>query len=132
MTARVEDACNRHVSILCTYFGKRQNKLIYQAQKYIDEHYANGLLSQNEVADHLGINASYLSTLFNTVLQTRFNEYLSIRRVEKAKQHLAQTDMAIKQIIAQDGFNSVQNFMRVFKRFVGISPGQYRLRFARK
>lgn len=132
MTARVEDACNRHVSILCTYFGKRQNKLIYQAQKYIDEHYANGLLSQNEVADHLGINASYLSTLFNTVLQTRFNEYLSIRRVEKAKQHLAQTDMSIKQIIAQDGFNSVQNFMRVFKRFVGISPGQYRLRFARK
>jgi len=132
MTMSVESACNQHVSILCSYFSKRQNKLIYQAQKYIDEHYANGLLSQNEVADYLGINASYLSTLFNMVLQTRFTEYLSLRRVEKAKMHLAQTDMSIKQIIAQDGFNSVQNFMRVFKRFVGISPGQYRLRFARK
>ena len=130
MTAQVEAACSQHVSILCTYFGKRQNKLIYQAQKYIDEHYSNGLLSQNEVADHLGINASYLSTLFNTVLQTRFTEYLSIRRVEKAKMHLAQTDLSIAQIAAQDGFNSEQNFMRVFKRFVGLPPGQYRVQFA--
>lgn len=132
MTERVESVCSRHVSILCTYFSKRQNKLIYQAQKYIDENYANGLLSQNEVADHLGVSASYLSTLFNTVLQTRFTEYLNIRRVEKAKMHLIQPDMSIKQIVSQDGFNSVQNFMRVFKRFVGLSPGQYRVKFARK
>jgi len=132
MTERVETACSQHLSILCTYFSKRQNKLIYQAQKYIDENYANGLLSQNEVADHLGVNASYLSTLFNTVLQTRFTEYLNIRRVEKAKMHLTQPDMSIKQIVSQDGFNSVQNFMRVFKRFVGLSPGQYRAKFAGK
>jgi len=132
MTVRVEATCSQHVSTLCTYFGKRQNKLIYQAQKYIDENYSNGLLSQNDVADHLGINASYLSTIFNTVLQTRFTEYLNIRRVEKAKIHLAQTDLTIKQIVAKDGFNSVQNFMRVFKRFVGLSPGQYRIKFARK
>jgi len=132
MTVRVEATCSQHVSTLCTYFGKRQNKLIYQAQKYIDENYSNGLLSQNDVADHLGINASYLSTIFNTVLQTRFTEYLNIRRVEKAKIHLAQTDLSIKQIVAKDGFNSVQNFMRVFKRFVGLSPGQYRIKFARK
>ncbi|MDX9827802.1 MAG: helix-turn-helix domain-containing protein [Spirochaetia bacterium] len=129
MTVRVEAACSQHVSTLCTFFSKRQNKLIYQAQKYIDENYSNGLLSQNDVADHLGINASYLSTIFNTVLQTRFTEYLNIRRVEKAKIHLAQTDLSIKQIVAQDGFNSVQNFMRVFKRFVGLSPGQYRIKF---
>ena len=132
MTVRVEATCSQHVSTLCTYFGKRQNKLIYQAQKYIDENYSNGLLSQNDVADHLGINASYLSTIFNTVLQTRFTEYLNIRRVEKAKIHLARTDLSIKQIVAKDGFNSVQNFMRVFKRFVGLSPGQYRIKFARK
>ena len=132
MIELIETACSRHVSILCTYFIKRQNKLIYQAQKYIDENYANGLLSQNEVADHLGVNASYLSTLFNTVLQTRFTEYLNTRRVEKAKIHLTQMDLSIKQIVSQDGFNSVQNFMRVFKRFVGLSPGQYRVKTARK
>jgi len=132
MTKRVEAACTRHVAILCKYFAKRQNKLIYQAQKYIDENYANGFLSQNEVAHYIGVNASYLSTLFNTVLQTRFTEYLNIRRVEKAKMHLAQMDLSIKQITSQDGFNSVQNFTRVFKRFVGLSPGQYREKFAQK
>jgi AraC-like DNA-binding protein len=128
MIERVEAACGRHVSILCAFFTKRQNKLIYQAQKYIDKNCSNGLLSQNEVADHLGVNASYLSTLFNTVLQTRFTDYLNARRVEKAKTHLAQMDLSIKQIASQDGFNSVQNFMRVFKRSVGLSPGQYRER----
>ena len=132
MTERVEAACSQHVSILCKYFNKRQNKLIYQVQKYIDENYANGFLSQNEVAALLGVNASYLSTLFNTVLQTSFTEYLNIRRVEKAKMHLTQMDMSIKQITSQDGFNSVQNFMRVFKRFVGLSPGQYREKCTRK
>ncbi len=132
MTMHVEAVCSQHISILCAYFSKRQNKLIYQAQKYIDENYSNGLLSQNEVADHLGINASYLSTLFNTVLQTRFTEYLNMRRVEKAKMHLAHTLLSITQIATQDGFNSEQNFMRVFKRFVGLPPGQYRAKFTRK
>jgi len=131
-TSAVEAACGKHVAILCGYFAKRQNKLIYLAQKYIDSNYSNGLLSQNDVAEHLGINASYLSTLFSTVLQTRFTEYLNLRRVEKAKMHLAGTDLSIKQIAAQDGFNSLQNFMRVFKRFAGLSPGQYRLHFTRK
>jgi len=126
LAERVETICGQHVDILCKYFGKRQNRLIYLAQQYIDENYFNGSLSLNDVADHLGIHPSYLSTLFSTVLQTRFSEYLNIRRVEKAKQHLLQTELSIKQISAQDGFNSVQNFMRVFKRFVGLSPGQYR------
>ncbi|WP_319477096.1 AraC family transcriptional regulator [Marispirochaeta aestuarii] len=126
ITEYVEDVCNRHVFILCKYFSKRQNKVIYQAKKYIDENYANGLLSQNEVADYLGINASYFSTLFKRVLRTRFSEYLNLRRVENAKLHLDRTNLSIKQITIQDGFNSVQNFIRVFKRFVGSSPGQYR------
>lgn len=132
MTERVEAVCSQHISILCKYFCKRQNKLIFQAQKYIDENYSNGSLSLNEVAEHLRVNASYLSTLFSTVLQTRYIDYLNIRRVEKAKMHLAEKDMSIKQITSQDGFNSVQNFMRVFKRFVGLSPGQYREKLAQK
>ena len=39
---------------------------------------------------------------------------------------LDNTGMSVNEICQATGFNSVQNFIRVFKKYVGMTPGQYR------
>jgi len=55
-----------------------------------------------------------------------FVEYLNRFRVDKAKSLLQSTDLLIKEVGYKVGFNSTQNFNRVFKRWTGMTPQQYR------
>ena len=80
----------------------------------------------SSVADYVNTNTSYLSALFSSNLNISFNDYLNSYRIEHAKQLLDTTDMTSKAISVSTGFNSPQNFTRVFKKFEGITPGEYR------
>ena len=62
----------------------------------------------------------------NDVLSAGFTDYLNGVRIGKAKELLENTDLTVSEICAQTGFNSDQNFIRVFKKYVGMTPGQYR------
>lgn len=121
-----------YVEMLGGVFSKRSNCLIYQAKRYISSHYQDGMLSLNDVAEAIGVNASYLSTLFPSVTGMRFTEYLGRCRIAAAKRELLQTEKSIKEISALCGFNSVQNFTRVFRQYADCSPTQYRQSAARK
>ncbi|WP_308589007.1 helix-turn-helix domain-containing protein [uncultured Oscillibacter sp.] len=128
---RLELLCAAHVDMLFHVFSKRSNRLIYLAKRYIGAHYQDGLLSLNDVAEAIGVNASYLSTLFPSVTGMRFTEYLGRCRIAAAKRELLETDRPIKEISALCGFNSVQNFTRVFRQYADCSPTQYRQGAAR-
>ena len=62
----------------------------------------------------------------NEVLETGFTDYLNSVRIAKAREMLDNTGMSVNEICQATGFNSVQNFIRVFKKYVGMTPGQYR------
>lgn len=131
ISRRMEQMCAEYVELLNGVFSKRSNCLIYQAKRYISCHYQDGMLSLNDVAEAIGVNGSYLSTLFPSVTGVRFTEYLSKCRIAAAKRALLETDKPVKEIAALCGFNSVQNFTRVFRQYVDCSPTQYRQNAAR-
>jgi len=54
-------------------------------------------------------------------------DWLRRRRIERAKIRLATTDQAITTIALDLGFPSSQHFATVFKRYVGLTPGRYRV-----
>lgn len=122
----MEDRGRLLSSILGIYGRKNQYRYVEQAKAYIEEHYADSDLSLNDVAAHIGISSSYLSELFNEVNNVKFSAYLAEYRVEKARRMLRSTSATIRDVGAQCGFNSVQNFNRVFKKVSGYTPGQYR------
>jgi AraC-like DNA-binding protein len=53
-------------------------------------------------------------------------EYLRRRRVHRARQRLAETDLPLAEIATEAGFADQSHLTRMFKRFVGLTPGQYR------
>lgn len=114
------------VELLHTYNKKNSYKYVKQAKEYISMHYADSSLSLNDVCEHIGISASYLSELFNEISGEKFSTYLAAFRVEKAGRLLRTTNVNIKEIGFRCGFNSIQNFIRVFKKYMDQTPGHYR------
>ena len=55
-----------------------------------------------------------------------FVNYVNQCRVEKAKLLLTQSKIPTQEVGFRCGFNSLQNFNRVFKRHAGMTPGAYR------
>lgn len=103
---------------------KYQN--IMRIREYIHENSSDRDLSLEVVADHVGINPTYLSRLFKEEIGMPFVDYLNQMRIEKAKELLINTDILIKDIGYQCGFNSMQNFFRVFKKYTSTTPGNFR------
>ncbi len=116
--------CRELLEIIGAYARKSRYKYVNQAKEYIHENYSNSNLSLNDVAEHTGISASYLSELFNEITGEKFSVYLAKYRVEKAKQLQNVTNLTVKEIGFQCGFNSSQNFIRVYKKYTGHTPGK--------
>ena len=57
-----------------------------------------------------------------------FTDYLNQYRIAKAKPLLEKNELTISEVGEQVGFNSAQSFIRVFKKYEGETPGQYRTR----
>ncbi len=116
------------IALALIHYKKLNNPYIIKAENYIMKCYDDPSLSLSTVAEFLNTNATYLSKLFKERVGTNFNDYLNSYRIEKAKALLCNSDIKIESVAIATGFNSQQNFIRVFKKSEGITPGQYRYR----
>ena len=104
----------------------RRHRHLMEAQSYVEAHYMDCDLSLNTVAAQIGISASYLSRIFKSAYNMRFTQKLNDLRIEKSKDLLADEGRLIRDISREVGFLTVQNYMRVFKQRVGVTPSEYR------
>lgn len=118
--------CVQAIELMEAHNKKPRHKYILAAREYLDKNYAKSELSLQTTADSIGVSPPYLSRLFSEILNLHFIDYLNEVRVAKAEKLLRETDLSVKDISNKCGFNSLQNFFRVFKKFKGISPGCYR------
>ncbi|MCI8416153.1 MAG: AraC family transcriptional regulator [Lachnospiraceae bacterium] len=126
LLSQIEELCGEYTEVFTAFLQKRSQRLIFLAELYIDKNFANGMLSLGDVAEELQVNASYLSSLFTTIAGISFSGYLSSCRIHAAKELLVQENFSITDISRLCGFNSIQNFTRVFKQYTKQSPGQFR------
>ncbi|WP_274649035.1 response regulator transcription factor [Paenibacillus humicola] len=83
-------------------------------------------LSLELCADRLGVHPSYLKRVLRKELDTNFSDYLSMYRLQKARELLLETDLRIADIAERLQYNNSQNFIRYFRRMEGVTPGEYR------
>lgn len=96
-----------------------------QVKAYLAQHVGERLTTA-QVAKTLNLSNAYFCRLFRRMTGLTFHAYLAQVRVEAAKQQLQNTFTPITEICYGTGFQSVSDFNRVFKTWVGCSPSQYR------
>lgn len=96
-----------------------------QLLAFIEEHYHEPL-RLNTLSEHFHFHPSYLSGYFSAHHQEGFSEYLNRVRITKACELLRDDQLPISEISAKVGYSDHSYFTRVFKKYIGQSPSQYR------
>ena len=106
--------------------GRQSKSQLTAAMKYVDEHYQDSALCLNEVAKEVNISPSYLSAMFSRETKTTFVEYITSKRMEKAKSLLLSTKEKTHVIAEQVGYKDPHYFGYIFKKTYGVSPKEFR------
>lgn len=83
-------------------------------------------ITLNALAEKYNLSAGHLSSLLKEELGMPFSEYLSSRRMQKAKELLADERLSVSAIAEQTGYRDYFYFTKAFKKTVGMSPSRYR------
>jgi len=109
--------------------GKLNDKLL---DLFVNEAiYKNTDLKITHLSEKLHTNRTYISKHINTEFSCTFNDFVNRYRIEEAKRLLAEDsskNYSLNYISEKSGFGSMGSFMRVFRDFEGITPGQFRER----
>ena len=95
------------------------------AKAWIAEHYGDAVTLEM-VADQVGLSPTYFSTQFRQMEGRTFSDYLTTVRMEAARELLSTTSMTNYEIADRIGYSDEKYFGKVFKKEVGIRPGEYR------
>lgn len=110
---------NRYVDE--TFLPAGANESLRKSVAYFRQHFQSAI-SIADVARHCGISERYLRSLFAQYMQLSPLEYLNQLRINKSVELLRNTELSIKEISYQCGFQSPQYFSRVFKQQIGKTP----------
>lgn len=99
--------------------------------EWLQLHYDTAL-SVAQIADKFGYHPSYLTALFKRCSGCTVTEYLNRQRIRAAKNLLTSVQKSsLAEICAQVGISDEKYFMRLFKRYEGVTPTAYRRAFSR-
>lgn len=92
---------------------------------YIGHHYTEAI-SLDSIASHFYVTKEHLSRIYKAAYKMTINEQLTLYRMEKAKLLIQDEKLAIKDVAIIVGYQDLAYFYRVFKKYVGLAPGEYR------
>ena len=100
-------------------------KLMAAIKDYIYKN-TDGDLSLKKIGLVMHYNESYLSRLFKKQTGTNFKNFVTEIKLEKAVHLLSETDILVKDIAKNLGFESTSHFQYFFKKNLGMTPQEYR------
>lgn len=95
------------------------------AQEYIRKNYRRDL-TLDEVSREVHVSPYYFSKLFKDETGENFVEYLTKLRIAQAKRMLLDGSNSIKQVCLSVGYSDPSYFSRIFKRYEGVTPTEFR------
>lgn len=110
--------------------GVKSVKVYRTVQKlvdYIEKNY-NSDISSHDIENEIFLNFDYANRIFKKIMGCSIIKYRNMLRINYAKTLIMMSDMTTSEIANEVGFCDACYFIRVFKKFEGITPGQYRER----
>lgn len=104
---------------------KNASQPILSAIHYIKDH-INQPLQADTIASHVNLSTSYFLKRFKAETGYGISEFIARARIEEACTLLSYTDKSLTEISNYLDFSSQSYFQQIFKKFVGMTPAQYR------
>ncbi|WDH96413.1 AraC family transcriptional regulator [Paenibacillus urinalis] len=93
--------------------------------EYLEEHYAENI-KLDQVADHIKFSKFYVCKLFKDIKGITLMEYLNHFRIIKSEWALLFSEDSILDIAVSHGFNNINSFNRLFKKYNNCTPSDFR------
>lgn len=103
----------------------RMKLITRSAIDFIDKNYTR-TITLDDVAEHVFLSPTYVSYLFRTQVKMNFINYLTSKRMEKAKELLKDPRLRIYEISTAVGYENSRYFSSIFKKYTGQTPVDYR------
>ena len=110
-----------HAGLTPTLSGWKMSRVL----DYIEER-LDGDLSIKKMAEEAEISPVYFARAFKAAMGQSPHQYVVTRRIERAKELLCNTEMAVVDVAFSVGFSSQSHLSYWFVRHVGVSPAAYR------
>jgi len=113
------------------FVGQKQHgdEIVLKAQDYIENNPTTAFMV-DEVCDKFSVGRRTFERRFKKCTGNSIVEYIQRVKVEFAKKHLESGRKTVNEIIYETGYNDVDAFRKVFKKFTDLSPVDYRKKFA--
>lgn len=103
-----------------------EREISVKTRQYIQMHFSNPQMSLSYVAEAMSISPSYLTKLYKEKYDTSVVSDITRFRLEKAKELLTNSKLSINEIAERTGFSNSNVFIKVYKKYEGVTPGEYR------
>lgn len=120
-----------HQNSLEQLSGTRLSKQKEYVQKfntileYIDTHYMDNL-TLDDIAGISGFSKYHFTRLFKRYTASTFYDYLNLKRTKEVQRQLVDSDLPVTEIALSSGFTSIATFNRIFRKYTGCTPTEYR------
>lgn len=125
-----------HISLLRQFYSailnksispedSRSGQLVARIIQYIDANFSDDLYLER-IASEMNLSSKYISKLFKEITGTNLTDFISIKRIHEAKIMLSSTSLKNDEIAARIGILSRATFFRLFKKYEGVTPQDYR------
>ncbi|MDR0376216.1 MAG: helix-turn-helix domain-containing protein [Spirochaetaceae bacterium] len=125
LTAILHLIVERMSARIFSFQGVRHASALRKAERFIWENYTRKI-SLKEIADASGLSAPYFSTVFKEEMGENLSSYLNRIRIEKAAAMLVESESSLSDIAGACGFEDQSWFSKIFKSYMGVSPGKFR------
>ena len=118
------------VESVCKYIADNiessENELKEIITEYVHANYTSNNISLTIIADACNITPTYLSYFFKQHTNQNISDYINNLRISDTKHLLKKTTLTLEEISSKVGYTNSSVLIRNFKKYVGITPGQYR------
>ncbi len=119
------DMARKYALLVRNYGYDRYSYLIRNVINYIDQH-LSGELTLAILAKEFGKNPSYLSGAFKKETGDTITGYISKQRVQASLRYFNTTNLSVAEVAIAVGIQDFSYFTKLFRRYVGVSPREYR------
>ena len=108
-------------------FDNDKTKLFNKVKSYITDNLKEDL-NLESIAHNFNLSPYYFSRTFKEVMGCNLTDYINTIRIKKAKELLIENKMSIKEIGYSVGYSDPNYFSKVFKKYEGYSPKEYKVK----